>query len=534
MISRPFFVVVLLVCSLSDLWSIDTPLHGHCGSFTSGMQAHQQRLSMHLQGNIPRPVLPLSASSRSGFFLVHYADSGPDAVPKIDSDGNGIPDFVDATCRALDSAYRNEVNEQGYLPPPRDGMRGGTDQFDVYVRDMSAVDEGMYGRTVPDTLISASGQPERYLSFIEMDNNFDSTDRTPSGQPIFSTYGTDAALVTCAHEFHHAIQLGSYALSKVQPMLYELTSTWMEYRVYPSLHDNEQYLSVLLALPEAYPFGDARASTGYHWWWFGNVLQQQGGDALMRNVWERIATGSRPFAALVDACDAHGRAFADLFCTNMSALYQTGQRATSTTVIPRAALLPSISFRVDEGAIPPATTTGGTLRAFEVRAFRYTVPSATNDKPVVVGAVIANPDVRTMVESEPTTQPYVLRLASTNSGNAMPIPGSTWSISVSPLTNCMYVDGLQTSPPVGPYPQPFLTGTDDAVYLPVPNATQGDPAMVRVYRTDLVGIAEISTTVIIDGARIAVAWHPNGVRPGIYIVEVECAQQQQSFKVVIK
>lgn len=534
LIARPLLLVVLLISCYTDLWSIETPQRGHCGSFTSAMEHHRQQVANHLLGTIPRPVLPMSTPSPSGFFLVHYATTGLDAVPNADTDGNGIPDFVDVACNALDSSYRNEVDEQGYIAPPRDGLRGGTDQYDVYLRDMSAVDQGMYGRTVPDSLITSPSQPERYLSFLEIDNDFDSTNKSPSGQQIFATYGTDALLVTCAHEFHHAIQIGSYALSPTQPMLYELASTWMEYRVYPTLHDNEQYLHVLLLLPEAYPFGDARAANGYHWWWFGNVLRNQGGDALLRNVWERIATGSRPFLALVDACNGNGRPFGDLFCANISALYQTGQRAGTNSLLPRAASLPSISFHVDEGAVPPASTTGGALRAFEARAFRYTVPSATDSKPVVVGAVIANPDVSAMIASEPTTQPYLLRVSSTNAGSALPIPGSAWTIGVSPLTNCMFVDGVQSSSPIGPYPQPFVRGTDDVVYIPVPYATQGDPAIIRVHQSDLVGLLEISTNVIIDGSRIAVAWQPISLRPGIYLVEVDCAKQQLVCKVVIK
>jgi len=534
LIARPWYVVVFLLYCTTNLLAIDTPRSGRCGLFTAAVQQHWRSVEQRIQGPIPRPSLPNSVASPSGFFLVHFATTGPDAVPTVDTDSDGIPDFVEATCDALDSSFRCEVVDQGYVAPPKDNLRGGTDQLDVYLRDMSKVDAGMYGRTVPDTLITNVSQPSRYLAFIEIDNDFDSTNTNSSGQSIFATYGIDALRVTCAHELHHAIQMGSYALSKTQAMMYEMTSTWMEYRVFPALRDNQQYLERLLLQPEAYPFGEASADNGYYWWWFGNVLHAEGGDALLRSVWEGIATGSKPFTALVDACYAHGRPFADLFCSNVSALYHTGQRTTSSTVLPDAALLPSIAFHVDEGVTPPAVTSGGRLRAFEVRAFRYTVPSASNDKPVVVGALITNPDVQAMVGSEPTTQPYVLRLESTNSGASTPIPGSTWLINVWQRSNCMYVDGVQTSSPMGPYPQPLLIGRDDAVYIPVPFATQGDVATLRVYTTDMVGLAEASTTAIIDGSRIVVSWSPINYRPGIYLVEVDCAQRVELFKVVIK
>lgn len=520
--SRGWSAVGLFLCLTTILFATDTPRSGRCGLFTT------------ILGTTPRPSLPFSTDSPSGFFRLHYATTGPDAVPPADSNGNGIPDYVDEAGASLDSSYRCEVTAQGYLAPPRDAGRGGSDQYDVYLRDLSKEDLGLYGRTVPDTLISQASQPDRYITFIEMDNNFDPTDRNTSGEPIYATTGRPALRVTCAHEFHHAIQLGAYAYSKIQPMLYEMSSTWMEYRVFPDVHDNEQYLVKLLNVPYAYPFADPSASNGYHWWWFGNVLQERGGDALLRAVWERIGTGARPFAALVDACSTTGTSFADLFCSNMQWLYRTGQRSANNSMLPRAQGLPSISFHVDEGAIAPAVTSSGALRTFEVRAFRYTIPSSTSTTPVAMGTLTTNPDVGAMIASEAGTRPYMLRLSTTNSGSATPIPGTTWSLSMDPASNCLFIDGVQTSPPVGPYPQPVVRGTDDAVYLPVPTATQGDDATIRVSTMELIALREERTTAIIDGSRIVVMWSPTSMPHGIFLVEVECNGQVQSYKVVIK
>ena len=38
-----------------------------------------------------RPTLPEFVESGDGRFRIHYAASGPDAVPNVDSDGNALP-----------------------------------------------------------------------------------------------------------------------------------------------------------------------------------------------------------------------------------------------------------------------------------------------------------------------------------------------------------------------------------------------------------------------------------------------------------
>jgi len=55
----------------------------------------------------------------------------------------------------------------------------------------------MYGQTTSENNVGLS----RWTSYIEIDNDFIG----------FYTIGINAARVTAAHEFHHAIQMGNYA-----------------------------------------------------------------------------------------------------------------------------------------------------------------------------------------------------------------------------------------------------------------------------------------------------------------------------------
>ena len=73
---------------------------------------------------------------------------------------------------------------------------------------------------------------------------------------IFLTKGINAARVTVAHEFHHAIQLGNYSYRDSDLFFYELTSTSMEEFVFNSVNDYYNYLTDYFYFPQ-YPLAFA-------------------------------------------------------------------------------------------------------------------------------------------------------------------------------------------------------------------------------------------------------------------------------------
>ncbi len=164
-----------------------------------------------------RPVTDTSFVTPNGFFRVHY-----------DLSGNNAPTYnLDSLAIALDSAYNFEVNYLGFPPPPSDNGKGGGNEYDIYIQNLS----NTYGYTQPEDLIPGSNN--RYTSYMTIDNSFKG----------FFTTGINAARVTVAHEFHHSIQIGDYIDRYDQDeFFYELTSTSMEHFVYPSIHDYFQYL----------------------------------------------------------------------------------------------------------------------------------------------------------------------------------------------------------------------------------------------------------------------------------------------------
>ena len=175
----------------------------------------QQR--MLLQKLLDRPVTDTSIVSPNGFFRIHYNTSGTD-----------LPTYsINLLAGALDSVYNFEVNYFGYPPPPDNGA-GGDNKYDIYITAIGDV----YGYTVPDSeILPGSG---RYYAYTVINNNFTG----------FYTTGINAARVTAAHEFDHAIHIGNYINRYFagDEFFYELSATAMEHFVFSTIKDYLQYL----------------------------------------------------------------------------------------------------------------------------------------------------------------------------------------------------------------------------------------------------------------------------------------------------
>ncbi len=215
------------------------PAYRKCGlglveEIKNNMSAFSIEQQTVLSKILQRPTLPLSMVSPNGFFKIHYTDTGTDAV---------IYD-INLFAQALDSAYNFEVNYLGYPPPPTDGSEGGDGKYDVYIRNLG----NLYGQTSSETKVGATN----WTSYLEVDNDF-------SG---FYTQGINAARVTVAHEFHHAIQMGNYAplnssssIRSSDIFFYEITSTSMEEFVFSTVNDYYAYMPDYFRSPErAFPF----------------------------------------------------------------------------------------------------------------------------------------------------------------------------------------------------------------------------------------------------------------------------------------
>ena len=216
---------------------------------------------------LDRPILPNSVVSSNGFFRVHYTTTGPDAI------GYDLNFLLSA----LDSVYRFEITHLGYPAPPSDGSAGDDDKYDIYV--LNILD---YGYTQPEDKVGASN----WTSFMVIDNDFGTG---------FYTHGIDAARVTVAHEFHHAIQMGNYApINPSEPyrgsdrFYYELTSTAFEEFVFDEVNDYYAYMPAYFNNPSQ----SFSKYAGYDIAIWNLYLQKNFGFEILKNQWEQIPNKS--------------------------------------------------------------------------------------------------------------------------------------------------------------------------------------------------------------------------------------------------
>ena len=204
----------------------------------------------------PRPDLPYSIAS--DHFVVHYSS------PELD-------DYAEVVIDAAEHAYRVLVDTLAHAAPPPDGIGGGDDRIDIYVRTTLEIG-GAWGTTVPDARF---GVPyfNSFASWIELADDLDH----------------DRCVTVTAHEVYHVIQLGYDRYESLSVL--EMFSMWFENRAYDSL--NSHYIF----LPQFF----RRTDRGLFEQHYTNVvwaifLTERHGDGVMRATLERAGQTPGPNA----------------------------------------------------------------------------------------------------------------------------------------------------------------------------------------------------------------------------------------------
>jgi hypothetical protein len=184
----------------------------------------------------------------SGHFKIHYVTSTIDSVYQSHVvDTSGVPLYVIFIGGIADSVWTKEVDTLGYTAPPSDlsfPPNGGDGRYDIYLKSLAY---GYLGYSEP-----LNYAPPDYIgatSFIVLRNDY-------------SLYGgnyNNYPRVTIAHEFFHAVQFGydvnemeivpSDTITIYHPYWMELTATWMEDQIYPSINDYVNYLPYFYNYP---------------------------------------------------------------------------------------------------------------------------------------------------------------------------------------------------------------------------------------------------------------------------------------------
>jgi hypothetical protein len=200
-------------------------------------------------------------------FRIFYTLSGQDAVAIEDTNGNGIPDYVEVVGEALEFSWQTEIVDLGWSPPPPDRTFGGDERYDVYLQDLdfnvSGTAEGGQGQMfVGDN--PRTGRIELYssASFVRIDNDF--VEILELGLPVPSLIILRS---TIAHELLHGLQFG-YDATEPHGWLWEASATWIETVVYPEVRDAPLYLTAAFKSADTCLLsygGDQRQEDELHW-----------------------------------------------------------------------------------------------------------------------------------------------------------------------------------------------------------------------------------------------------------------------------
>ena len=239
-------------------------------------------------------------------FCVHWVAEGLDAPSLKDSDGNGIPDYVQTVLRVAEHVHQVENEKLGWREPKSDGRRGGgVGKTDVY---LSQIGGQLFGYAAPDRGQGTPGHPlpRRLYGYLVLDNDYSSFE-FPGTNPL-----TDLK-VTLAHEYNHILQFGYDAYQ--DPWFAESTAVWMEDQVYDGLNDYLRYERRWVKLYDTPLTASSIKEYGSADW--NEWLAHRYGRALIRQAWAG-AIHARPAGFSVAAYERVLRAAGSTFSQDFS------------------------------------------------------------------------------------------------------------------------------------------------------------------------------------------------------------------------
>ena len=400
-------------------------------------QAQQAELSVLMKADV------MQCDTIAGHFHIFYDTTGINEPALLDNNNQRISGtakaYIHAVAQIFNHVWDIEVDQMGYTAPP---FESGQSYYTINVENID--DYGDTWKILPQ--INGTDTPARYYSYITVDNDYQE----------FATRGINGLKVTAAHEFHHAIQIGSYGFWDNDVYAYELTATWFEDVVYTEVNDYYNYLwNYFRGFSSGLSFNSSSYG-GYERCIFAHYLAKVNTADIMRDIWTGMRT--QPFlesadAALVNRGSTLQSAFAEFTKWN----YYTWDRADTIHYYPEGNHYPRFQPLQTIDFFNTTSTTSGDVEPLSSSMYEYDLSNDT------ITAVIANVDMNNAILRNTIPQNITVTLSS----------GLTTSISVdtpSSWRSFFIQSSTQTSiarQGLSPAPNPFRLAVAPWLKLPI-------------------------------------------------------------------
>ncbi len=373
-----------------------------------------------------------------------------------------------------------------YDSPPPDDVVGGGPEYDIYLEELGSDGFGLTSWDEPFT----TTPNQKFATYIVVDNDFYGN----------RTSGLNGLRVTIAHELHHAIQVGSYGVWTSVPnadfQFYELTSTWIEDVVYPSVGD------YLFEIPKYFTrFRDSQGRSyslsfyprsfsdpffpGYERVVWAQYLVARFGPDIIRQIWERMK--AKPYLrAASDLLLEKGTSVESEFATFSVWNYYTADRANTALYYPKGNLYPRFTPNATANFAGMSSTISSGAYPLSTQMLEFRMPTDT------VVAIVANVNAGSAQTSALNT-PQALRVTLSSSRLDKAYQnlqdGKTVSLDVenSHLWRITYLGAATdaiTTANVYPSPNPFLLTRASGLTVPMAGIA-GKEVTVSIYSASL-------------------------------------------------
>jgi hypothetical protein len=381
---------------LQQVASDESPQNIKCGFGIQAQVVHRWKEFSQVQRaelSVLMKADVLQSDTIAGHFHIFYDTTGINEPALLDNNNQRIPgtskEYIHFVAQIFNHVWDVEIDQMGYSAPPLES----DSLYNVFVQDF-----GYYGLTTPiEPQINGTDIPPRYYSYITIDNDFQ--------ENKYYTHGIHALEVTAAHEFHHAIQMGSYGLWGDDVFAHELTSTWMEDVVYTNVNDYYQYLpDYFVGFSDGLLF-NTELYGGYERCIFAHCLAKIYDANIVKDIW----TGMRslPFLESTDAALANrGTNLQSAFAEFTKWNYFTWDRADTVNYYPEGNHYPRFQPLQKITFYNTTSTTSGNVEPLSSSMYEFDLQQDT------ITAIIANIDIGNAINRNTTQQNIEVTLSS--------------------------------------------------------------------------------------------------------------------------